>query len=54
MGKTKQVQLSIETNHASKLEALMDPYVRNSEVEMFLRVFSGNELKDFFEENEKC
>ena len=28
----------------------MDSYVKNSEVEMFFRVFSGNELRDFFEE----
>ena len=34
----------------AKLEALMDSYVKNSEVEMFFRVFSGNELRDFFEE----
>ena len=34
----------------AKLEALMDSYVKNSEVEMFFRVFSGNELEDFFEE----
>ena len=30
----------------AKLEALMDS---NSEVEMFFRVFRGNELRDFFE-----
>ena len=36
----------------AKLEALMDLYVKNSEVEQFFRVFSGNELRDFFEE--KC
>ena len=34
----------------SKLEDLMDSYVKNSEVEMFFRVFSGNELRDLFEE----
>ena len=34
----------------AKLEALMDSYVKNSEVEMFFRVFSGNELRDLFEE----
>ena len=34
----------------AKLEALMDSYVKNSEAEMFFRVFSGNELRDFFEE----
>ena len=34
----------------AKLEALMDLYVKNSEVELFFRVFSGNELRDFFEE----
>ena len=34
----------------AKLEALMDSYVKNSEVEMFFSVFSGNELGDFFEE----
>ena len=34
----------------AKLEALIDPYVKNSEVEMFFRVFSGKELRDFFEE----
>ena len=34
----------------AKLEALMDSYVKNSEVVMFFSVFSGNELRDFFEE----
>ena len=34
----------------AKLEVLMDSYVKNSEVVMFFRVFSGNELRDFFEE----
>ena len=34
----------------AKLEALMHSYVKNSELEMFFRVFSGNELRDFFEE----
>ena len=34
----------------AQLEALMDSYVKNSEVVMFLRVFSGNELRDLFEE----
>ena len=34
----------------AKLEALMDSYVKNSEAEMFFRVFSGNELRYFFEE----
>ena len=33
-----------------KLEALMDSYVKNSEAVMFFRVFSGYELRDFFEE----
>ena len=33
-----------------KLKALMDSYVKNSEEEMFCRVFSGNELSDFFDE----
>ena len=32
------------------LQALMDWYVKNPEVEKFFRVFSGNELRDFFEE----
>ena len=43
----------IETNHASKMDsrkALMDSYVKNSEVVMFFRVFSESELRDFFEE----
>ena len=35
----------------AKLEALMDSYVKDSEVVMFFRVFSGNELREFFEEN---
>ena len=34
----------------AKLEVLMDSYVKNSEVVMFFKVFSGNELRDFFEE----
>ena len=34
----------------AKLEDLMDSYAKNSEVEMFFRVFSGNELRDLFEE----
>ena len=34
----------------AKLEALMDSYVKNSEVVMLFRVFLGNELRDFFEE----
>ena len=34
----------------AKLEALMDSYVKNSEVVMFFSVFPGNELRDFFEE----
>ena len=38
----------------AKLEALMDSYVKNSEVEMFFGVFSGNELRDFLRKNEKC
>ena len=38
----------------AKLEALMDSYVKNSEVVMFFRVFPGNELRDFFRKNEKC
>ena len=33
----------------AKLEALMDLHVKHSEVVMFLRVFSRNELRDFFE-----
>ena len=33
-----------------KLKALMDSYVKNSEEEMFFRVFSGNEHRDLFEE----
>ena len=33
-----------------KLKALMDSYVKNSEEEMFCRVFSGNEHRDLFEE----
>ena len=33
----------------AKLEALMDSYVKNSEVVMFFRVFSGNELRNPFE-----
>ena len=33
----------------AKLEALMDSYVKNSEVVMLFRDFSGNELRDFFE-----
>ena len=37
----------------AKLEALMDSYVKNSGVLMFFRVFSGNELRDFFEEKWK-
>ena len=32
----------------AKLEALMDSYVKNSKVEMYFSVFSGNELRDFF------
>ena len=31
-------------------KALMDSYVKNSEVVMFFRVFSESELRDFFEE----
>ena len=34
----------------AKLEALMDSYVKSSEEEMFFRIFSGNELRDFSEE----
>ena len=34
----------------AKLEALMYSYVKNSEVTMFFRVFTGNELREFFEE----
>ena len=34
----------------AKLKALMDSYVKNSEVVMLFRVFLGNELRDFFEE----
>ena len=34
----------------AKLGALMDSYVKNSEVVMLFRVFLGNELRDFFEE----
>ena len=34
----------------AKLEALMGSYVKNSEVAMFFRVFTGNKLRDFFEE----
>ena len=34
----------------AKLEALMDSCVKNSEVVMFFRVFSGKELRDFFEQ----
>ena len=34
----------------AKLVALMDSYVKNSEVEMFYSVFSENELGDFFKE----
>ena len=34
----------------AKLEAVMDLYVKNSGIEIFFRVFSGNELRDFFEE----
>ena len=33
-----------------KSQALMDSYVKNSEVVIPFRVFSGNELRDFFEE----
>ena len=40
----------LKQNMLAKLEALIDPYVKNSEVEMFFRVFSGKELRDFFEE----
>ena len=34
----------------AKLVALMDSYVKNSEVEMLYSVFSENELGDFFKE----
>ena len=34
----------------AKLEALKGSYVKNSEVAMFFRVFTGNKLRDFFEE----
>ena len=34
----------------AKSKALIDSYVKNSEVVMFFRVLSGNGLKDFFEE----
>ena len=34
----------------AKLEALMDSYLKNSEVVLFFRVFSGYELRDLFEE----
>ena len=37
----------------AKLEVLMDSYVKNCEVVMFFRVFSANELRDFFEEKWK-
>ena len=37
----------------AKAQALMDSYVKNSEVVMLFRVFSGNELRDFFEEKWK-
>ena len=33
-----------------KLKALMDSYVKNSEEEMFFRVFSENEHRDLFQE----
>ena len=33
-----------------KPQALMDSYVKNSEIVMPFKVFSGNELRDFFEE----
>ena len=33
-----------------KPQALMDSYVKNSEIVVLFKVFSGNELKHFFEE----
>ena len=35
----------------AKPEALMDSYIKNSEVIILFRVFSGNELKNFLRKN---
>ena len=48
----KQIKFSSQLKQTmlAKSEALMELHVKNSDVEMFFRVFSGKELRDFFEE----
>ena len=49
-GKQTRFSSRFKQTMLAKPQALMDSYLKNSEVAMFFRVFSGKELRDFFEE----
>ena len=48
-GETTRFSSRLKETMLANLEALMNSYVKNSEVVMLCRDFSGKELRDFFE-----